>query len=109
MDFGGMRKWLKKHEESSLMVSSRYQAMINDKECSAVEYRLLLLCGEMDYTTYALEPEEAYTADEVAARKRLFDRICWETKRDTRVEIDPEHAFANGLRYQQEIASVDKV
>lgn len=99
MDFGGMRQWLKAHNEEYMIIPSRYETMVDEKECEAVEYRLLLLRGDMDYTTYALEKAENYDADEPAALRRMLERVCWETHRDVRVKVDTDRAVENGRRY----------
>lgn len=100
MDMGGMRAWLKQHGETYLMTERTYRTIVEEKETDVAEFRVMLLRGDMDYTAAVIEPLANVKADREEATARVFERLAWETKRDTKVEIDCIAALVRGKEYQ---------
>lgn len=100
MDLGAMRSWLKRNNEICMITERVYRTLVDEAETDAVEFRLVMPRGDMDYTASILIPEAIVKADREASLKKAFDRLLWETTRDTRITFDPAHALENGVRYQ---------
>lgn len=100
LDLSGIRKWLHENQSDSMILMSEYVEKENGKETSMVEARLILLLGEMDYTTASHVEKSLYQADESSAMEKMLTRISWETERDTKHPIDPQAALERGKTYQ---------
>ncbi len=101
LDLSGIRKWLREHQSDNLILMSEYTEKENNKETPMVEARLVLLLGEMDYTTASHVEKSTYQATPSSAQEKLLTRIAWETQRDTKVTIDVESALKRGKQYQE--------
>ena len=102
INLGAMRQYLKAHGGQAMLTTRRYLAKVEDKETPVLEYRLLLLMGEMDYTTACYATEEEFRQDEAAACKKVLDRIVWESHRDTGRTFDVEEALRSGEAYMKQ-------
>jgi len=100
LDLSGIRKWLHQNEADSLILITEYVEKENGKETPMVEARLVLLLGEMDYTTASHVEKTLYQSNESSAMEKMLTRISWETERDTKHPIDTESALKRGKIYQ---------
>jgi len=101
LDLSGIRKWLREHQSDNLILMSEYTEKENNKETPMVEARLVLLLGEMDYTTASHIEKSTYESNPTTALEKMLTRITWETHRDTTVQIDAQAALERGKSYQE--------
>ncbi len=101
LDLSGIRKWLRGNQSDNLILMSEYVEEENGKETPMVEARLILLLGEMDYTTASHIEKSVYQADPTSAKEKILSRVAWETQRDTKITVDVEAALQRGKQYQE--------
>lgn len=102
LNLNAIRKWLRNHDSDNLILMTEYVEKESNKEIPMVEARLILLLGEMDYTTASHIEKSLYESSPTTAQEKLLTRIAWETQRDTKVTIDIESALNRGKQYQEE-------
>lgn len=101
-DHAKIRAWLKAHDAPALMLIRDYVDIFNKIETPKREYRLILLLGQMDYTTAITADVEDFKNEPEATLKRVLDRVAFETKRDTTRDVDVEAALRMGEQYMKE-------
>lgn len=101
MDFGAIRAWLKRNDEICMITERTYRTLMDEQETDVVEFRLTMPYGDMDYIAIILLPKSSVDADREASLLKAFDRLGWETERDTRTKVNCPHALDNGHRFQQ--------